>query len=153
MTLGSDDPAERTNTSSRSAALTGSRSEPHRVVLARLADIGKLLTQPEDELIKVERHRPDAVPAQSRCEKREAHTDTVTMTGEVPSGRACYFSRHLGGASYTGISMSTFAEVSGTPTVVHAFAWCVHAHGERVQPGFSLEAVPLHSCPKREAII
>ena len=68
--------AERTNTWSRSAALTGSCSEPHSLVLGRLTDIGKLLTQPEDELIKVERHRPDAVrSAQSRCEERDAHTD------------------------------------------------------------------------------
>ena len=94
MRLGRDDPrqrypAERTSTSSRSAALTGSRSEPHRLVLARLADIGKLLTQPEDELIKVQRHRADAVrSAQSRCEERDAHTDGEEGVGDMLNGRA-----------------------------------------------------------------
>ena len=86
-----DDPtcAERTNTLRRSAALTGSCSEPHSLVLGRLTDIGKLLTQPEDELIKVQRHRADAVrSAQSRCEERDAHTDGDDGVGDVLNGRA-----------------------------------------------------------------
>ena len=75
-----DDPtcAERTNTLRRSAALTGSCSEPHSLVLGRLTDIGKLLTQPEDELIKVERHRPDAAPHNPDA-KNVTRTLTVTM--------------------------------------------------------------------------
>lgn len=64
--------------------------------------------------------------------------------------------RYRGRASYAGISMSTFAEVSGTPTVVHARAWCVYAHGERVQPRLSLEAgrvcLPLHICPRSKEL-